>query len=64
VGGADILSIHELAEYVARVWNVKIETPKEVFTEPTFYNPEVSQVNKPVGLSDGLIRWKSWLITN
>ncbi len=64
VGGANILSIYELAENVAKVWNVKIETPKGVFTEPNFYNPEVSQMNKPVSLSDGLTRWKSWLIAN
>lgn len=63
VGGANILSIYELAENVAKVWNVKIKTPEGVFTEPNFYNPEVSQVNKPVGLSDGLTRWKSWLTT-
>jgi nucleoside-diphosphate-sugar epimerase len=64
VGGANILSIYELAENVAKVWNVKIETLKGVFTEPNFYNPEVSQMNKPVSLSDGLTRWKSWLIAN
>jgi len=63
VGGANILSMHELAETVAKVWNVRIESPKGVSIEPNFYSPEVSEVNNPVGLLDGLTRWKNWLTT-
>lgn len=61
VGGANILSMHELAESVAKVWDVKIENPKGMFGEPNFYIPEVSQVNESVGLPEGLTRWKNWL---
>jgi hypothetical protein len=53
--------MQELAEFVAKVWNVEIEIPKEVLTEPNFYSPEVSQVEKFVGISEGLSRWKNWL---
>jgi nucleoside-diphosphate-sugar epimerase len=61
IGGSTILSMHELAEFVAKVWNVEIETPKEVLSEPNFYSPEVSQVGKSVEMSEGLTRWKNWL---
>ena len=64
VGGANIVSMYELAENVAKVWNVSIETPSGISTEPNFYIPEASQVNKPVGLFDGLTRWKNWLTTH
>lgn len=64
VGGANILSMRELAEYVARVWNVKLETPMEMFSEPNFYIPEVSHLSESVSMSDGLTRWKNWLNTS
>jgi nucleoside-diphosphate-sugar epimerase len=64
VGGANIVSMYELAENIAKVWNVRIETPSGMSTEPNFYIPEVSQVNKSVGLFDGLTRWKNWLTTD
>lgn len=63
VGGVNIVSMYELAKNVAKVWNVSIETPSGMSTEPNFYIPEVSQVNKSVGLVDGLTRWKNWLTT-
>jgi dTDP-glucose 4,6-dehydratase len=64
VGGSNIVSMYELAENIAKVWNVGIETPSGMSTEPNFYIPEVSQVNKSVGLFDGLTRWKNWLTTD
>jgi dTDP-glucose 4,6-dehydratase len=64
VGGSDIVSMYELAENIAKVWNVRIETPSGMSTEPNFYIPEISQVNKSVGLFDGLTRWKNWLTTD
>jgi nucleoside-diphosphate-sugar epimerase len=61
VGGANTLSMYELAQHIAKVWNVKIETPKGTFAEPNFYSPEVLTADKSVELYDGLTRWKNWL---
>lgn len=64
IGGTRILSILELAEIVGKVWDVNVETPKEVLAQPSFYSPEVSQIRNSVGLFDGLTRWKNWLATS
>lgn len=64
IGGAENMSMQEIAENVARVWNVKVETPKELLTKPNFYNPEVVDVRDSVSLSQGLSRWKDWLTAN
>jgi dTDP-glucose 4,6-dehydratase len=61
VGGTNNLSMYELAEHVAKVWNVKAENLEGAFTEPSFYCPEVLPVDNAVELPDGLTRWKNWL---
>jgi nucleoside-diphosphate-sugar epimerase len=64
LGGAKILTMSEIANEVANVWNVKVDFPKATFGVANFYIPEVSKIRNSVSLFDGLLRWKSWLTAN
>lgn len=61
LGGAKSFTMHEIANEVAKVWNVKVEIPESKLVEPNFYNPEVSDITDTVSLPEGLLRWKFWL---